>query len=434
MPDPSTNGAPKPATLSPAGSERKPYLGEKEDAELLASVFDPPTPGRLRTPPFMGAFDPTVLAAAARLSAASEPYLDVVTRKLRKRGVTPAQVDSWKRSVERHQSKRSLKLLSASELMNRPDPKFLVDGLVEEKGFGVLAGDSGVGKTVMAMDVSYCISEGIPWVDRETLPGPVVYVAAEGAGALGKRLRALVKHHERREPPKNLHFIDQAVNLMEKGSVSEAIAAVRAADVAPRLVVFDTYARSMVGGDENSAKDTGLVIEALDRLRVELDTATLVIHHTTKSNKSVERGSNALRGAADTELLLEAHGSGVKLIVNKQKNFEKGQPISLRLMPVEESVVPVRTSSWTNAVEEEADHRNGRANDARRIWEGILDSLKLAGEAGRLPINQTEVLRNVKGNARRKAEILHEMADDPDCPVEMEQPGGKQHLYRLRTS
>jgi RecA-family ATPase len=50
------------------------------------------------------------------------------------------------------------------------------------------------------------------------------------------------------------------------------------------LVVIDTLARCMVGADENSARDMGEAIDALDRLRRAAGSCVLPVHHMGKPN------------------------------------------------------------------------------------------------------------------------------------------------------
>ena len=52
----------------------------------------------------------------------------------------------------------------------------------------------------------------------------------------------------------------------------------------PKLIIFDTLARCMVGGDENSPLDMGRAVAAADRVRVETGAAVLLVHHPTKAN------------------------------------------------------------------------------------------------------------------------------------------------------
>ena len=59
----------------------------------------------------------------------------------------------------------------------------------------VLFGASGTFKSFLAIDMALHIAHGLPWLGRKTAAGSVVYVAAEGAGGLRKRLAAYARHH-----------------------------------------------------------------------------------------------------------------------------------------------------------------------------------------------------------------------------------------------
>ena len=68
------------------------------------------------------------------------------------------------------------------------------------------------------------------------------------------------------------------------------------------FVILDTLARCMVGADENSAKDCGVVVDAMTRLLGRTPGGRGVIlgvHHAGKDGKTL-RGSSAFEGAADT--------------------------------------------------------------------------------------------------------------------------------------
>jgi hypothetical protein len=94
----------------------------------------------------------------------------------------------------------------------------------------------------------------------------------------------------------------------------------------------------MVGGDENAAKDVGRFIAAVDELRNSCGAASLTVHHTGKDGDD-ERGSSALRGAADAMLALKPDGAGAKLECVKQKDAAPFQPWRLHLETVLESCV-----------------------------------------------------------------------------------------------
>ena len=359
---------------------------------------------------------------------AGPPILNLLETRAIKAGVDPRQVGSLIRAIERCVQGRAIRLTPASEIMARPDPAFLVEGLIEEGCFACLYSMPEVGKTHVALDWCFSVSAGLPWFGRSVIQGAVVYVVAEGAGGIPKRMRALCEHHGHDDPPQDFHFIEQPVNLLDPGSVAEAMAAVEEMNVRPRLVVFDTYARCMLDGDENSAKDTGRAVDALDRLRFRLNAAVLVVHHTDKSGFT-ERGSGALRGAADIMLKMTECGDGIRrLEIDKMKNFDAGPPFTLQLTPVGDSVVPVEVDTSGTTWAKVAGAPDPKRTKRLRFVSEIVAALKDAHDAGLTPLTQTALLESVSGSAAPKAAVLHDLADDPDSPVVMEMDG-KRKLY-----
>jgi len=373
-----------------------------------------------------GPFDRSVVAAAAIVAKHDEPFFDAIVAKLRKYADDSYEVDGWVNAVQRHVRGRSIRLTPASELMTRPDPQYLIDGVLEVESLSMLYATSGAGKTFVALSWCVAIAAGLPWLDHEVVQGPVIYIAAEGVGGIAKRLGALMVEFGLDEPPEDLYVIEQAVNLLDSYSMKETIAAAEEIGVDPRLIVFDTYARSMAGGDENAAKDVGLVVAALDDLGIRLRTAVMVVHHTTKNGAS-DRGSGALTGAVNTKILLDGAGvAALTLTIEKQKNFEAGDPISISLEPVGESLVPrMRTSvapSFTSSV--------AAMDKVTAMKRGFLDALVDAHRTGMAPMTQSRLLSKVSGNADQKGRVLHQMVDDPMMALTMLKQGNK-NLYDL---
>lgn len=373
------------------------------------------------------------VAAATTIARESEHYAERLGSKLLKVGARKDEVEGFIRAVERQVEGRGIRLLSFAEIMAMPDPMFLIEGLIEERGLAVLYSLPKLGKTFIVLDWCLCVATGRPWLGRPVIKGPVVYVCAEGVGGLPKRYRALYTHYGLKAPPPDFYTITRGVNLLDTTSVAEAIAAVEALDVQPALIVLDTYARSMVGGEENSAKDTGRVIEAFDRLRFTLNSAVLCNHHTGKDGGS-ERGSGALRGAADTMLMLnKGPADSLLLTVDDQKNFAEGPPIALRLEPVGDSLVPVEVvvdtgAQWEMAANSEPDRRQEKWLQLRAA---IMAALEEAHADGRAPISQNQLLEPIKGGSMGvKIKLLHELADDPESRVVMEAQGNSK-LYSL---
>jgi AAA domain len=352
-----------------------------------------------------GAFEKSTLRALAKTFAYHSDVAGLFTARARKAGADAGELDSLVAAVHRIQTGRALRLIPAEEVITMPPPAFLIDGLVPEGAAAVLYGASGLGKTFVVIDFAACIASGIPWLGHVVKQGPVIYVAAEGLGGLNKRLAAW-KLARGVEILSDLYVVPDAVNLLDDVMVGEVIEL--AVEVNPILVVFDTHARCMVGGDESSAKDTGLVIAQLDRVRAETGAGTLSIHHTDKKGRT-ERGSGALRGAVDTMMELDSTRSGLFLTCDKQRNFQEFAPVRLQMLAVGDSLVPELGSGAA---------LDRAASDSP--YRGAIEAaLTKAHQSGLMPMSQNAVLEAVGGNAAKVTAELKALAYDPSSSLVM---------------
>lgn len=212
------------------------------------------------------------------------------------------------------------RLLTADDLAKLPPLRWLVDKEIPAESFAVLYGPTGSGKSFVTLDYGLRIAQH----------SPVVYVAAEGAHGYAARVLAWCRHHKL--PAGQIRFIAVAPNLLDMGDVAEIVATV--AEVKPVLVIVDTLARTMIGGDENTQRDMGLFVAACDRIRMATDGTVLVVHHTGR-NGSHERGSTVLRGAADQVISIENEDSLIRLACEKSKDSAGFPQRGLRLVTVE---------------------------------------------------------------------------------------------------
>lgn len=246
---------------------------------------------------------------------------------------------------------RKLGVFTRDQLANLPPIRPLITGTLDRGTIAVLAGYWGTGKSFIALDWTCCVITGKPWqarpvhdrtgapVDRDgerhARPYTALYIAAEGAYGLGRRVDAWEAgwHAE----AGRLYVMSNAPNLLhvgEAGMVERLIRHLRA-----DLVVIDTLSRCLPGADENSAKDMSAAVRAIDRLRVATNGGTvLVVHHTGK-DKTTVRGSSVLEAAADTVYQIEGDPSFMKLERTKRKDGPADDLLKLRLSPVGESMV-----------------------------------------------------------------------------------------------
>jgi DNA-binding transcriptional ArsR family regulator len=221
----------------------------------------------------------------------------------------------------------------AEDIVNLPPMKWIVDGVLPEQAFAVLFGAPGDGKSFVALDLALCIAAGVPWHGRQVQKGAVVYVVAEGSRGVGKRVEAWRKAHGMEQVP-DAFFVRSPVQMHQEHEVSALMQAVVKADVGPVVFVIDTLAQCFVGGDENAAQSMGVWVKGAQRLQKKFEAVVLAVHHSGKKGEN-ERGSTALRGAADTIIRLKKSADVVTLTCSKQKEAEPFKKISLRLAQVQ---------------------------------------------------------------------------------------------------
>ncbi|MGI8800623.1 MAG: AAA family ATPase [Solirubrobacteraceae bacterium] len=233
-------------------------------------------------------------------------------------------------------------LLTVADLDNLPDPEWLVDGIVPE-GNAVVFGQPGTFKSFVTLDLALCVAAGCDWHGHPVKGGNVVYVAAEGIRGMKLRVDAWQQVYGPRDLGR-LFFVSEGVDLIDESTAEKLRLTLALVQGPVQLLVVDTMARSMVGADENSAKDVGLFLHELGRLPV---ATRLLVHHTGKDGVT-ERGSGALRGAADVMVKVERDGQAhrVALVCDKPPKdgeawptmtFERevvGGSLVMKLVPV----------------------------------------------------------------------------------------------------
>lgn len=216
------------------------------------------------------------------------------------------------------------KVLSAGELKGLPPIAWLVKGEIPKLGLTLIYGPTGTGKSFVTLDYAIQIAQG----------RPVVYVAAEGAAGYAARVLAWEKHHAGQSLGQ-LFFVGQAVNLLDPNAVDDFLQAI--APLSPALVIVDTLARCMVGGDENSAQDMGQAVDSADMIMRALNDgrggAVILVHHSTKAGNT-ERGSGALKAACEQVIRLDAEDGLLTVTCEKSKDSTPFDPRYLRLLPV----------------------------------------------------------------------------------------------------
>lgn len=251
-----------------------------------------------------------------------------------------------------------------SHWRDMPPPEYVIDGLLEHGGLSSLIGPPGVGKSTVALDLACHIATGRTWQGRRTLKTKVLYLPGEGLSGAVQRLLAWEDAYDT-PLADNLLLGDSILQLAAStdawGEMSGFITSQRVG-----LIIFDTFARMSLGVDENSATDVGKAVVRFDQLRKLTGAGVMAIHHTGKDATKGARGSTALNGALDSEILVRADwsfahpdditappqingvniGKAIEVSITKQKNAEQlDEPIHLLMVNHEPIGAPIITGA-----------------------------------------------------------------------------------------
>jgi hypothetical protein len=218
------------------------------------------------------------------------------------------------------------------DFANAPGIRWRIDKILPREGVAVIYGPPAVGKSFMIIDLLMAIVRGIPYGNDQyaTEQGPSMYVLAEGAAGVKQRLRAYQQVNMLKPDSPALHVISEAPNLFDNDDTKALIDAI--VPTGAKVVVVDTLHASMMGGDENSAKDMGVVLGNCRKLSNAIEGLVILVHHVGKDAERGERGSSSIRGAMETMIELTCEDDGLRVVkISKQKDGDSNISWQFRL-------------------------------------------------------------------------------------------------------
>jgi hypothetical protein len=239
------------------------------------------------------------------------------------------------------QNASRIRVLTLSEALTRAPTTWLVAGILPSDAVGTFYGDSGSGKTFVALDLALSIAAGRPYHGADTKHQTVAYVAGEGGGGLTRRVLAYCQHHGLVPGGLNFLLIGHSVDLggttpgYDADALVDAILAEKPPEYPPiGLVVIDTRARNMGGLDENVARDAGVYVRQLDTIKERLGCCVIDVCHTGKDGDRGQRGSTAFLAAQDFTFRVSRTGQSVTIKTEKMKDDEPPEPRTFTLETV----------------------------------------------------------------------------------------------------
>ena len=215
--------------------------------------------------------------------------------------------------------------------MNIPrSAECLVQDLLCPEQISVMYGPPNTGKTFIALELARCLSAGQSFLGLETKKVDVFLVELEGQHGMAKRAKAIQTFFPINHSDKQVLIGFGSFNLQVESLGGKFQERFEKSGFHPKLLIIDTLSMAMNGADENSSAMTSAVM-SLKGIAKTCGTHVMVIHHSGKDPSKGARGHSSLKGAVDTEILIQDN----KLSVTKQRDLPKISPIPFRLEVVD---------------------------------------------------------------------------------------------------
>jgi hypothetical protein len=208
---------------------------------------------------------------------------------------------------------------SSSAVKEMPMPEWLIGNHLATNTLSLIFGEFGSAKSFLALDWALRVATGTPWLGHAVKQGHVAYIAGEGIGGMGKRIRAWEEYNGIVDDD-HLWLLGDPPQLLDGGDVRLLIAALHQLPQSPSLVIIDTLAQSFAGGNENAQEDMGLAVRNAESIRREFGCHVMIVHHSPWDGKR-PRGSTVLPGAVYTSIAVSKDENAVSIHCHKQKDF-----------------------------------------------------------------------------------------------------------------
>ena len=243
---------------------------------------------------------------------------------------------------------RALKIV---ESRIRPDPnrvkknRWLVKGIIPRNATGLLHGKSGARKSFILLDLLIKIAYAESRYDNTYArtgdikeSGVVIYIAAENPSSQEFRIDAFMARYgfSCEEFAKRFWLIPDQPDLTSRDYIDGILALIQTIEditgVPVKCIVFDTYAKSVRGVDENSNRDVNDILRQLTGINVTLakmgKSCTFILsHHHGKSKngdgQTGPRGAQTFTDSPDFSLMAEKLDTpylATRLSLSKQRD------------------------------------------------------------------------------------------------------------------
>lgn len=196
-------------------------------------------------------------------------------------------------------------------------------------------GEPGCGKSVLIEDFGLHVAAGMPWLGRKVKQGGVLYIALERAALVKRRASAFkIKHNAHGLPFAVMNGVHDFRDKKTADAILQIIAELeRATGQKVTLIIIDTISRALCGGDENSPKDMGALVNTLGRIHEATGAHLALVHHVPHGADRM-RGHGLLYGAVDASIYVVKNEGVRSGTVVKANDSDEGERVAFTLESV----------------------------------------------------------------------------------------------------
>lgn len=277
-----------------------------------------------------------------------------------------------------------LEFVSADDLLSLefPRPEFLLEGLVETVSLVLLAGEAGVGKSLMLANLALAVSTGHDeYLNRKVMKkGSVLVINNElGLSILKNRIECMKNALPSNADLSNL-YLTSSFPPPIKSCYDDLTQYCE--QLHPQLIIIDSlYFALGENDDESSSTEMRKLMRFFAWLRDHFSCTVVIAHHTRKGGGGSRmhldeiRGSSVFAAAVDTALMLRRSGAENGRCILKPIKF-RNQPDANR--KAIELSLNVQTLWFENVGEVAADEYDGNRDVSTAADE--IDFVEIFGD------------------------------------------------------
>ncbi|KRR21329.1 hypothetical protein CQ14_06680 [Bradyrhizobium lablabi] len=305
--------------------------------------------------------------------------------------------------------------LDVKGIKSKPDPVWLIDGLINEMSLGFIYGPPGSLKTFIALGMALSFVSGQQkWWDRDiNRNGAVIYLCREGVASLKFRIMAWEQFHGAEADDAPFFLIESNINFMAVADINMLLATVKAIVdkiKQPIAAIFvDTVSRVLPGAKENAQEDMSLFVAACDAVKQAFGCVVIGVHHSNKEGGF--RGSTVMPGAGDflIETRREPGAMEGSIFAAKIKDSEDGWEQTFRAEKI--AVNPAKLSLVVVPVPDQG-KRDGVGWPSRQVCKDILTAIQKQWTDGKPWCFAANSSRNAVNNIMQRWSLKREVAAD----------------------